>query len=229
MEKYKTVIITGDFNLPQIDWIKQSVEGYNPTAVRFLKMCSLHDLHQVVTSPTRGGSTLDLVLTSKIDNITNTQILPPIGSSDHEAIEFSILGAPKTKRLNKEFPLLTEKDYLALANHLRNINWKVSFVNSRSVDDYWLTFKDIALAAVRSVLTEERAPMSRKEGKMYLPKVIKKARIRKRNAWKKWKQAPSVNNKKLYNVMSKVYSKQIKSYKEIREVSLMFKSQKSFY
>ena len=90
MKKYKTVIITGDFNLLQIDWVKQSVEGYNPTAVRFLEMCSLHDLHQVVTLPTRGGSTLDLVLTSKIDNITNTQILPPIESSDHEAIEFSI-------------------------------------------------------------------------------------------------------------------------------------------
>ena len=70
--------------------------------------------------------------------------------------------------------------------------------------------------------------MSRKEGKMYLPKVIKKARFRKRNAWKKWKQAPSVNNKKLYNVMSKVYSKQVKRYKEIREELLMFKSQKSF-
>ena len=97
------------------------------------------------------------------------------------------------------------------------------------MDDYWLTFKNIVLATVRSVSTEKGAPMSRKEGKMYLTKVIKKARIRKRNAWKKWKQASSVNNKKLYNVMSKVYSKQVKSYKEIREESLMFKSQKSFY
>ena len=180
VEKYKTVIINGDFNLPQIDWVKQSVEEYNSTAVRFLEICSLHDLHQVDHIR---NTFLDLVLTSKIDNITNTQILPPIGSSDHEAIKFSILGASKTKRLDKEFPLLTEKDYLALANHLRNINWKVSFANSRSVDDYyWLTFKDIVLAAVRLVSTEKRATMSRKEGKMYLPKVIKKARIRKRNA-----------------------------------------------
>ena len=102
---------------------------------------------------------------------------------------------------------MSEKDYLALANHLRNINWKVSFANSKSVDDYWLTFKDIFLAAVRSVSTEKRALMSRKKGKMYLSKNIEKAKIRKRNAWKKWKQALSVNNKKLYNVMSKIYSK----------------------
>ena len=85
------VILTGDFNLPSIDWVTSCV----PTGARDASLCRrlldiAHDFHleQLVCEPTRyrptSANTLDLVFLSKPDLLHDVRVIP--GVSDHEQV-----------------------------------------------------------------------------------------------------------------------------------------------
>ncbi|EDO37639.1 predicted protein [Nematostella vectensis] len=85
------IILTGDFNLPSIDWVTSNV----PYGAKDVNLCKrlldiAHDFHleQLVHEPTRYGptsaNTLDLVFSSKPDLLSDIQVIP--GVSDHEQV-----------------------------------------------------------------------------------------------------------------------------------------------
>jgi len=83
------MIIGGDFNLPGIRWgetvsIKdQPSYGYEVNN-RFVDVCEILGLTQIVKEPTRNGNTLDLFLVTSPDRCEDINILP--GVSDHEGV-----------------------------------------------------------------------------------------------------------------------------------------------
>ena len=82
-----TIWISGDLNLPDIDWKTESIEGHqhsNAINTAFLSAFQELGLAQIVDFPTRLHNTLDLFLTNRPSMISNCTPLP--GVSDHEII-----------------------------------------------------------------------------------------------------------------------------------------------
>ena len=106
-DRYKEILVVGDFNLPSISW--ETFEASGTFAREFLEVTEETNLEQLVTEATRyrhgqNPSLLDLILSDESDTIENIQHLPPIGKSDHVNIVFQLKNAfitkPATYRLN---------------------------------------------------------------------------------------------------------------------------------
>ena len=75
-DKYENIVIAGDFNLPNINWVTME----NTTGVDelfFVQMLNDHYLSQLNQIPSRGNNILDLVITNVPDNLNLTQMLSP--------------------------------------------------------------------------------------------------------------------------------------------------------
>ena len=91
------LLIMGDFNLPNIDWIKGSCDA-GRGSIDFQMWQTFNDCfwHQHVLFPTRivrnqSKSTLDLLFTSDDNLINIVKQLPPIGKSDHIVLIFNLM------------------------------------------------------------------------------------------------------------------------------------------
>lgn len=90
--RHDRILLVGDFNLPGVDWENPLSSPGLSTHVSYLCDIMLsHDMHQIVTQPTRvhgsSNSILDLVFVSRIiDNFTVNVIQ---GISDHFIVDFS--------------------------------------------------------------------------------------------------------------------------------------------
>lgn len=125
----RNTIITGDFNLPEIDW----ANGKSNTSrgSEFLYFLQNFNYKQFVKEPTRFTKILDLVL-SNTDIIENVTCSP--GISDHELVTFHI-NVP----MKKHFPIIpkynTDKIALnrldgQLFSHLNDLR-----IHSFSIED----------------------------------------------------------------------------------------------
>ena len=83
--KNKIVVLSGDFNLPHIDWQTLTVNrnSNQPTQHNYLLDIS-NDIQQIQNSPTREGHNLDLFFTNAPSLITSCFTAP--GVSDHDII-----------------------------------------------------------------------------------------------------------------------------------------------
>lgn len=82
-----TVWLSGDFNLPDVEWSKESIIGHQYTlAINKCFLSTFHDLglNQMVDFPTRLDKTLDLFLTNRPSLVSKCIPLP--GVSDHEMV-----------------------------------------------------------------------------------------------------------------------------------------------
>ena len=82
----RKVVFLGDFNVHNSKWIC-SVSPTDEAGVNAQHMCESFGLHQLVGFPTRGGNTLDLI----ISHLPGQAVaMANSGTSDHIAIAFDI-------------------------------------------------------------------------------------------------------------------------------------------
>lgn len=75
-------MIPGDFNLPEIDW-KRAVINYSLSLELSLKLLrNEFELRQSITTPSRSGNMLDVILISESFARSVNKYCPPIASSD---------------------------------------------------------------------------------------------------------------------------------------------------
>ena len=90
------ILIMGDFNVKEINWQENEVEG-GPESFPFLFYECTKDcfLYQHVTELTRfrsqQESLLDLIFTNEEDDVKNIEIVNPLGKSDHGVIMCDII------------------------------------------------------------------------------------------------------------------------------------------
>jgi len=82
------IVIMGDFNLPDIDWLLIKSNGANSFAASFVDIVQDNYLNQLVTGPTRArnrqiANLLDLLLVTDDELIDNIKYCSPLGNSDH--------------------------------------------------------------------------------------------------------------------------------------------------
>lgn len=99
-----SIFLFGDFNYPSISWPLLSTPNASPTneANQFIHLTLDFNLHQVISCPTRGNSTLDLLLTTNPDDVNSVTVLP--GISDHSVLHIClslplIKKSPETKTI----------------------------------------------------------------------------------------------------------------------------------
>ena len=83
-----SIILTGDFNLPDIFWLDstESAVARSKEAKFIADIQQDSALHQLVQEPTRGSNTLDLLFTNVGDMIGDVRVIDGIIGSDHDAI-----------------------------------------------------------------------------------------------------------------------------------------------
>ena len=94
------ILLLGDFNLPSISWETGDVgnrfnNGYN-TPLHFLGTLQSNGLFQHTTQNTwaRGSNAprpLDIIVTSREDNVEDLKVLAPLGRSDHAVLSCNML------------------------------------------------------------------------------------------------------------------------------------------
>lgn len=96
-DKYKNVIVSGDLNLPNIPWnsIGNTTSAQELT---FIELLNDHFLTQLITVPTRGKNTLDLVITSVPELVSVTEILP---QTKLQSLQITVLPYMRFQPLSK--------------------------------------------------------------------------------------------------------------------------------
>lgn len=89
-------------NLKDIDWNSLSVKpraAHSDSCKQLIDVISDFSLDQMVTFPTRGCSTLDLIFTNKPDSVVNLDTMPGLSTvNDHDIVTADILGTIPVNR-----------------------------------------------------------------------------------------------------------------------------------
>ncbi|TRZ06974.1 hypothetical protein HGM15179_020133 [Zosterops borbonicus] len=96
------LVLVGDFNLPDICWELNIAEKRQ--CRKFLECMDDNFLSQLVGEPTRGETKLDLLFRNRNGLVGDVVVGGQLGQSDHEIIEFSIIGEI-WRYINKTFTL----------------------------------------------------------------------------------------------------------------------------
>ena len=108
------ILLGGDFNLPDINWLDQSITGnqYPKKANQtLLDIIADNGLEQIVDFPTRKDNTLDLMLTTHPAFKLRCKPLPSIGNSDHDIVLLDMACKPfKPKPVKRKIYLWKKAD-----------------------------------------------------------------------------------------------------------------------
>ena len=130
--KYSHILLMGDFNIEEINWVDMSTTvGEDHIAYLFLETVRDCFFYQHVTEPTRireqnTPSVLDLILTNEENMVSNLQYIQGLGRSDHLVLSFNFNCYVNTT-LNPSFKKRNffKGDYLSINTSLQSINWEV--------------------------------------------------------------------------------------------------------
>ena len=125
-QKYDKIVITGDFNYPDIDWEDEcKATGNEENFVNCLKDLFLN---QMISEPTRHRSgqqsnLLDLCITNDYLFISNIEHLSPLGKSEHGVILIT-LDTPKPKQTLEETRFnFSKTDFSAFKEYASKQEW----------------------------------------------------------------------------------------------------------
>jgi len=148
------LVLMEDFSLPDTCWKYNTAE--RKQSRRFLECVEDKFLTQLVSEPTRGGPSLDLLFTDREGLVGDVVVGGCLGLSDHEMIDFSVQGEVK-----RGASKITSMDYWRADFGLfRTLAERVSgeiVLKGKGVQAGWTFFKEEILKA------QERAvPMCHK-------------------------------------------------------------------
>ena len=143
--KCNYLIITGDFNLPDIDWLNNSFKGNDVDSFNFKFLECLRDsfFTQHVTKPTRGRighnpHILDLIISKDEKSVFNINYLSPLGKSDHSVLTFDINCTFSTSTPNVTKYAFNKGNYGNMANEL-DLDWN-NLLHGNDINNLWHIF-----------------------------------------------------------------------------------------
>ena len=154
--KTRYLLITGDFNYSNIDWINSITLSDSVCDNLFLD--TIHDylLCQHVTEPTRyrlgtEPHILDLILTNEEEMVDNIAYLHGLGKSDHICIVFDM--ACYTEKQYKSFKTFNfkEANFEELINKLETLDWD-QVLEPLDANQAWEKFTDIFTNSVNATI-----------------------------------------------------------------------------
>ena len=143
-------IKTNDRILLEIDWANNRLLKNSEHHALVIDIVQDNFLHQLVNEPTRDKNLLDLVLTTNNDLVNNVTVGEPF--SDHNAITFTINGAPYTSRISQKYTYaLNKADWSHLKSLFKYSPWDFALA-SEDINNNWTMWKNIFFAAVNDCI-----------------------------------------------------------------------------
>lgn len=144
-------------------------------------------LTQLVSEPTRGGAPLDLLFTNREGLVGDVVVGNCLGQSDHEMMEFSILGEARKGTSKTTVLDFWRADFELLRTLVGRVPWEV-VLKGRGVQEGWALFKkEILMAQERSVPT---CPKMSRHGRRlaWLNRKLPLELRRKKRVYNLWKK-----------------------------------------
>ena len=185
-KKYKGAMfwLGGDFNLPDINWKQEIIKSNQypkPINLKFLDMAGDLGLKQIVHTPTRENSCLDLFYTNNPSLINNTSVVS--GISDHDAVLVETKLKPfRKKPIKRKIQLWKRIDEGRLKKDCKN--FKLAFLNKHTIKDnineLWQDIKNNLIN-----IMEDNVPTKMTSSKTHQPWIntVTKRLIRKKQRW----------------------------------------------
>jgi len=148
------LVLVGDFNLLDICWKYNTAERRQSR--RFLECVADNFLTQLVSEPTSGGVSLDLLFTNIEGLVGDVVVRGCLGLSDHEMKEFSVRGEVKrgtSKTITVDF---RRADFGLFRMLVKRVPWE-RVLKGKGVQAGWTFFKEEVFKA-----QEQAVPMCRK-------------------------------------------------------------------
>ena len=139
------ILIMGDFNVKEINWQENEVDGGPETFPFLFNECTKDAfLYQHVTKPTRfrgeQESLLDLIFTKEEDDVKNIEILSPLGKSDHGVVMCDVICEWKANAFVIPKRLYHRGNYEEMNILINEVNWIVEF-EGLNIHQKWDLFK----------------------------------------------------------------------------------------
>ena len=160
------LLIAGDFNLPQIDWLNNLCQKEDSHfASLFLATVQDTFLVQHVTEPTRfrhgvNPSLLDLILTNEEGMVHHLDYCPGLGKSDHVLIKCQITCYNTTHTSESLRWNFSRADFLKLNQIISRTDW--SCLSALEPDLGYLWFMDTFFAQINECIPRARSSYVRK-------------------------------------------------------------------
>lgn len=230
------LLIFGDLNYPGIDWTTLHTATGSSAANEFLDCFINTNLSQLVNFPTRyrntqSANTLDLVLASNPNIITNLWSDPPIGTSDHVII-LAKSQINTTLRKN-EVPMLKRNfkaaNYTLINEFLtNNFNSLLEIQYSISFADFYSKFVDIINQA-----TNRYVPFFKKrnriKSKPWINNEILSKISEKRNLWNIYKSNKTTESYNKYRLCNNALLSMIRTAHNTYVESILSGGDKKFF
>ncbi|CAG2251960.1 unnamed protein product [Mytilus edulis] len=149
--KPKHIIIAGDFNCPDIDWINMEIKTGAPdkeVQQALMDLSIEHGLVQIHDKPTREGNLLDLVFTNNPSLIKSTGNAP--GISDHDIVVTDSLIKPYycKQRPQKRY-MFGKANWDQIKTDINMITKDIyNHIHDMPIDKTWQTFKNGVQATI---------------------------------------------------------------------------------
>ena len=207
--KHHNLIIVGDFNYRYIDW---DLLTANRDAVDFMEGTISCNLTQLVTSPTRNSSMLDLVFVSSPELFSPVQHVGKLGSSDHDILQFSL-----QININTSVKFQTRYNYA-------NKSFPTSTVDFTSAGGwYGLTS---AIQHFLKTCSYIVSPSNHQKPKWMSVQTLKTLK-RKKDAWSKYRKTKNAYYLQKYNDLDNELKTTLKKEKSNFESNLALTAKKS--
>ena len=173
--EHSDIIIAGDFNFPDIDWsdplcrkVRTSTIDERIQANKLLSITDDYFLNQLITEPTRGKNTLDLVFTNITNSLYDCNITKLPLLSDHNVIELKMNSvsnkasppvqnnAENTDTQSYNQYNFYKADYDEINKELSDTDWTEELAN-KSVEDQLTKFNEIVLNISAKHTSEKQA------------------------------------------------------------------------
>ena len=205
------MVILGDFNLANYDWVDGSGFSAKEEKYPFLTCLSEYLLFQTVDQPIwyRDGETsniMDLVLFNNPDLWTKNEFLAAFGNSDHAAI-LTELCLATTESLPKQHKVI---DYKRISERLVDFDWDI--IVTSDIKESWQKFKAVLLVLEKP----HTRTFLRKQAKTlpFMTCLTSKLLNRKNQTWKHFKEKKTAAN---YQKYQKAWNEATNSIKQLKK------------
>ena len=180
------LVIGGDFNLPDIDWINTSIANHQyPERVNQAYMDCIADtgMEQMVDFQTRKDNILDLVVTTHPSLKKRCKPMPSIGNSDHDIVLYDCATAPfRPHPVRRKIFLWNKADTEGIKQDMQDFS-QTFMTDTSDVHGLWASLK----SKIGQVM-EKRIPRkmtANRHSHPWINTTIRRAIRRKQRAFKK--------------------------------------------
>jgi hypothetical protein len=215
------IVITGDLNLPRIDWSMRSAVEDDIHSL-FLTFCNDYGFVQFVNYPSLGDNILDLVLSNDNFIVNSLKVTAPFSNSDHSMVYFDMILSPHESSMQSKTVYDFEHCDVDAINTALFSHPFYSSLPVGTADDVWDKF----IAPINKIIADLvpvkiYRPLSRIVHVKRYPTHIKRALRKKCSMWRLYRNDRSVSNKTIYAQQANYCKALIFDFEKSKEIEVV--------